>query len=168
MPATYHVHGPAYIQVGTGTADALETLGMSKDGIRIRIETKHRKHMGDAAGPEVPSVIQQMGSEAFIDIDLFAFDDAVLAKCRRRAEASATEGVAGIPGQVLDATYTHKLYIPSATDLPWNFPVAILQNAQEEKPGTELKVPKLTFYAYRLIAPTDLTAVNKVLYTRAA
>ena len=82
MAAAISVDGPCEIKVGTGAADALETLGHSADGVDIQVDTFDLDVPGhENGGTDGPPIdIQHFGQVHRIRMELTKFDEAVAAK----------------------------------------------------------------------------------------
>jgi hypothetical protein len=168
MAQTFHVHGPLYALVGVGSAGALLPLGMSRDGADVEIEVYKVPVMTDAAG-EAPADYQHTGSTARISFELPAWDEDVLATVLTRAEASGTEGQSGPMGALIGTGgFSHSLYLPSATDRPWFFPTTTLVQPHRVRSGTVHSIKRLTFHAWRYVAPGAASAQGLPLFTRVA
>lgn len=103
MAAAIQVAGLVTIQVDTGSAHALETLGYSINGVEIEeniftLPVHGDEHGGDA-GP--PIDIQYLGQVDTVRMELSKWDDAVLDRIRARLWNSGFTTPAA--GQVLSA-----------------------------------------------------------------
>ena len=173
MPTQFETFGPCVPQVGTGTSDAMEVLGVCEDGGNIQITYLEQVVKSDAAG-DAPADIQQMGSIATIEFTLSIKDTAVLAKVRRRSEAQGvTEGLGGVPGALLGTgAYLFALYLPSALTAPWTFPFCKLESYGGNY-GTRYTGDKIRFKAIRFLPGTGagtpgLSTNGRELYRRSA
>lgn len=165
MALTYHVTtGGVYLQVGTGAAGALETLGVPEDGIFIDITKHERPIHTDVSGPEVPADIQDFGISAVIRCSLIAYDLAVA----DRVERAAGQGAGGLlpaMGTLIGTDdRSFAVAIASATDEPWNFPTAKVRT-YSRKPSSERNKYDISFFAWGFIPATLLTAAGVEVYT---
>lgn len=168
MATAYKVHGPLYIQTGTGTNTALETLGLSLDGADITI-TRHKREIKSDASGNAPADLQHFNATGRIDIALATWDSAVLTKVLQQAEASTTEGQSGAMGALIGTgSFAHSLYLPSSTDDPWYFPTVTLMEPDRVKSGSEQSIKRLSFFAWRFIPGTALAVGSIKLYQRSA
>lgn len=167
MATQYETFGPCCPQVGTGTNNAMELLGVCENGGTIRIEYMEREIKSDAGG-DAPTEIQAMGSVAEIEMDLPVKDLSVLAKCRFRSEGGTVDGTAPAPGLLLGTGgFTFGLYLPSAIGTPWYFLYCRLAQPSV-KVGTEYAKDRLRFKAFRYLAGTGASVANVKLYQRSA
>jgi hypothetical protein len=168
MASAYHVHGPCYIQTYTGSSNAYETVGMTRDGARISIEPIRLPIKSDAAG-DGEADFQVMGDRARISLELVAWDKAILTKLVQKASGTATEGQSGEMGTILGVGgFMHKLYLPSSTDDPWVFNYVTMNNPHELNVGSEHGKKRLVFTAIRLVGPTATGMGTVSLYSRTA
>lgn len=167
MATAYETFGPCVPQVGTGVANALQTLGEATDGGNIAINWLRNPIKSDAGGDAAVDY-QGMGVEATIDFDLTSFDDAVMDALLLRAEGGSTLGQGGPPGMLLGTNAKHcALYLPSALARPWYFPFCLIDN-YNGKFGTRFGPKKVRFLAWRFVAGSATTSAAVPLYTRAA
>lgn len=167
MATAYHVHGPAQVQVDFGTG--LQLLGITRDGVNIRIHRKKRPIHSDAQGPDVPVELQAMGAEADIDFDLMTWDVDVLADLLQAVMAGgASEGTIGPPGElVATGSHTFVLYLPSDLEQPWTFFTCTIRNPDQIKVGTVAEPQRLSIYAWPFVAGNLTTGEAAQLYVRA-
>ena len=136
MPQTFHVNGPAQVNVlipagvtntPSGiTAGSLVPFGISgPDGIDITITTYDEPVMTDAAGSKVPAEIQAMGSDAIIRGIFPIFDDLLWAFLVSRYSLAIGTPLGGNSG-------TFKLNIPSTQDQPWTFNYVVVRGESTE------------------------------------
>lgn len=109
MSTAFHVNGVAEIKVGTGSADALELLGHTVDGVEIDPQIIRNPIYTDAGGgPDgIPASYIDVGEIHIIRADVIVYDVAVMAKVRKGRSAlvnTITEGVMQKAGRVMDAT----------------------------------------------------------------
>lgn len=169
MAIAYKNFGPCVVSVGTGAANAQESLGIAEKGGRITLDFKDRPIHDDAGGPDCPVELQTMLSMAFVDVDLQRWDQTILDKLLVAAEAGAgAAGVAGNPGALLGTGgFLKILYLPSSIGTPWTFQAAKLEPASKTE-GTEYSPLRLRFKCIRFLAGSVLTANTVALYTRVA
>lgn len=169
MPLAYKVNGPCYVQTKTASGPAWENLGMSEDGAEWGVNRIHKELKSDAAG-QAPADIQIMGSTADINVTLSAWDEVVWSKILALSEgaASATaQGIGAAPGTLLGTGgFAFPLALIGTSDTSVWFGTAILRPKESRKIGTAYGTLRCTFFAWRYLAATDLTAAAKVLYTR--
>lgn len=172
MAKAYHVFGAADIQVGTGGAGALESLGFTEDGGDITITMHERPIMSDPGGTELPAETQHMGEDAIIRLRMPVVDQAILDKVLIKIAGDATSPA---PGEQATAGRLHgtsgdavrlALVPPSgSSEAPWNFPFTKLRS-HRRKEGTPATYVELEFYAWVFLLGTDVSRKDKVLYTR--
>lgn len=170
MATAYRVFGACLPQVGTGSADAYEVLGVCQKGGRVNFDVQLHAVHSDLSGPMVPAEYQHMGAECRVTFELATVDEAVLAKVMKRALAASggTEGTPGTPGTLMGtASQAHKLYLPSSAISPWVFDTAILLNPETIE-GTVAEPVKLVFRAWRYIPGSASSASSYKLYSRTA
>jgi hypothetical protein len=163
----YHVSGEAPISVGTGSAGALEVLGVSKDGVTINEVFKERASMSDVGGSESPVDFQDMGSEAYIDLTLIAWTENILRKLRNRpyVQPNGTvftpgDGVAVPRGQLLGTNgRAFSCAIGAQYEDPWLFTTCkILGQPFSVRAGTNQMECKIRLHAWVFI-PGNLTSL---------
>jgi hypothetical protein len=170
MASSYHVFQACTPFLTTGTAGALEALGISAEPGSIEIIFHEEDRKSDGAG-RAPADIQAMGQEAVIDLVLGSRDDAVMAKAMQRSQGAAgntTEGLGAAPGVLLgSAGLTFGLYLPSSTDLPWYFPTCKI-SAPRWQPGTKSDDLRVRFRAWRFVSGIMTSSSAVELYRRSA
>lgn len=168
---SYRMNGPAIVYTGTGSAGAGEQLGISVDGVDIRIERLFNPIQSDAAGGAAAE-FQHMGSRATIRMRLVAFDDAVMQKCISRGDRT-TAGLENTPGVLVHTnSYGFKVGIQSGqgvnTDNPWYFPTCTLNATPVgAKLGSRNTEWDLEFIAIPFVPGTATTAKDIALFSRA-
>lgn len=170
MATAYETFGPCVPQTGTGTNNAMETLGVCRDGGQIRIQYIRDEIKSDAAGGArgAAAEIQAIGSEAKITMQLPSKDTAVVAKCRFRSEGGTVDGTAPAPGLLLGTGgFYFGLYLPSSLGTPWFFPFCVLEDPGLNQ-GTRFAEDELTFRAWRFVAGSAATVAAVKLYQRSA
>lgn len=170
MATAYEVFGPCVPQTGTGTNNAMETLGVCRDGGQIRIQYVKDEIKSDAAGGArgAPAELQALGKTARVTMQLPSKDVAVVAKCRFRSEGGATDGLAPAPGLLLGTSGSaFGLYLPSSLGTPWFFPFCVLEDPGLNQ-GTRFAEDELTFFAWRFVAGSAATVAGVKLYQRSA
>lgn len=164
MARAFMVPGPTLLKTGTGAASALETLGLTEDGVRCRVTIAHGQVRSDAAGPEQFADLQRFGERAMIRAKLADYDDTILMKLIALAMGNVTEGVAGTPGSLVGAGgSSYKLVLSNANKI-YRFTTVTLANAADFVLGTRVMYPEVEFLAWRLVSAGDNTAAGKVLY----
>ena len=150
------VDGPALIKTGTGSADALESLGYSIDGIQIAengyFDDVPGDQNGGTAGP--PIDVQYMGEIHRIRMELSKWDIAVAAKLFPKLKGG-TAGVIGTPGTLIagSSSYYRLLIVPTSN--PRNYLAAIPRGAIEINKGTRFS---------RLVLDFECHAFSGTLY----
>lgn len=166
MAAAVHVSGEALIKTGTGSASALETLGVSVDGVDIDIEDHVDPIFTDTFGPKVPFEEQSFLQSARINIRLVFYDEAILLKLRPQL-VSGTEGTMSQAGSLFGASgkYFRLLILSPLDTLPWNFLYARCDRGKKVKIGTVKNVWDLNFFAIPYTG-TVTSSSGAVLYNR--
>lgn len=139
MAVTVNVDGPATVKTGTGTADALETLGLSINGIQIFEGAFFYDVPGDANGGDdgPPIALQFLGRIDRVRMELSSFDTAVADKVRRRLNDDGAVGDVATPGTILDATNNGFRLLILPTNRPINYLFAIPREPMEINKGTK-------------------------------
>lgn len=100
LGAQLWVNGPAAVQVGTGSAGALQHLGFTENGVRISFDAKFEDIHTDISGPMIPHDVQMMGEQAYITLDMNKFDEVVLEHLMvRMATATYIAAYSSLPGR---------------------------------------------------------------------
>lgn len=172
MARSYHVDGPVLIQVGTGAVTnnvaALETLGISEDGVDVIPNLYLEPRYSDAGGPRVPADLQDMGQDARIRCRLFDYDQDVLDKLYIKAMGDSTLGEGGPPGELVGTAGRTARVVLTSADKPYRFPTAIIMGAQPFKMGTVQKRPEIEFYAWKFVAAGVNTSAGIKLFDNTA
>lgn len=166
---SYHVQGPTVVYTGTGSAGAGETLGVSEDGVDIRIEETLVPIKTDAAG-EAPAEFQKMGQTATIRMRVPAYDDAVLLHILSRGDRTAA-GAANTPGTLVHTnSYGFKLGMQGSgtnVDNVWYFPFCTVKaEPVGAKIGSKYTAWDLVFHAISFVAGSAANAKDVVLFAR--
>lgn len=167
MALSYHVDGPVLVKTGTGVANALESLGISEDGVNIEINEDIVPLKTDAAGSgNVPAELQRMNADANISMVLMAYDSALLARIRRGvlAAGAIADGTMLSPGLLIGTNSNCYRIVLSSADEPWRFYTAVLRGAQRVKVGTKAKGWALNFYAWPFVPAATTTVSGILLY----
>jgi hypothetical protein len=156
---TYHVAGPALIQVGTSPvvgSSPLQALGYSEDGVDIAVHAYDEPITTDKSGPAVPEELQDFGMDAVVRCSLPMWDPKVMAFIRsRRSPAQNQEGVSPNRGGLIfagGAGIRVVITSPNA-DEPWRFFFCTLRGPRGGKYGTRATRYDLTFYCLQREAP---------------
>lgn len=150
MVATPQSFGPAEISVGTGVAQALESLGYTRQGAEIRCQGFFVDIPGDENGGDQgpPIDVQFMGETARIRLELTKWDEAIAVKVRSRLLAG-TEGQPAAAGPLMfNDSYTVRVLV-EPTSGPMNFPRCFLRGEWEINKGTRYAVLVLEFEAHK-------------------
>jgi hypothetical protein len=164
-PLTIHVNGEARIRTGTGTDGALETLGVSVDGVNIEFTMHSEDVIVDTFGPGVPFDVQYFLEQAFIHADMVWYAQDVLFSILGRTANTTAGNVPGIQGIMGSAGWlfvqnnkawrTLVMSIPANTGLTdepcWNFPTSWLHATDSANYGTRRTVHRMTFRAIPLL-----------------
>lgn len=159
----YHVSGSSLLQVGTGSARALESFGFTDNGVTIRPTTHKRRIISDVNGPEIASEMQDMGTDYEISGRFVIWDSAIFPKIVARGDMTGgpIEGKTNTPGILLGTGgYDFPLaVVPQSfvTEAPYYFYNCCLINSYPIKVGTEYSLYDLTFYSWPFIIGTALT-----------
>lgn len=152
MTATVHNHGKATIKVDTGSSNALETLGYTRNGADVSEEGFFIDVPGDENGGDSgdPIDIQYIGEMARVRLELTKFDQTVLGKVMRRMnDALKTAGTIGTVGRFMFLNGLHfRLVIDSPTD-PKNFYRAIPRAPTNRNMGTRFTMKVIEFDCYK-------------------
>ena len=152
MPATVHNHGLALIQVGTGSAGALETLGYTRNGADVSEEGFWIDVPGDENGGDSgdPIDIQYIGEMARVRLELTKFDQVILAKVMKRLNEDAkTAGTVGTVGHFVFLNASEfRLVINTPTD-PKNFLRAVPRAPTQRNMGTRFTMKVVEFDCYK-------------------
>lgn len=162
----FMVNGSALLYTGTGGGGALELLGYTDNGVRMRVIENYSDIISDVFGPMTPHDIQQMGMVANISVPLIACDRSVLAKVTGRSNRAAV-GQIGTPGLVMGvAGYAFRVGIASPADNPWSFPYCITRPGFDTQLATKANPFVLEFFAWPWGSYTVINATNQTLWTR--
>jgi hypothetical protein len=150
MASTPQSFGPAKISTGTGTSQALEELGYTRQGADIRDQAFFLDVPGDENGGDQgpPIDIQYLGEIAIIRLELTKWDETVAAKVRSRL-ASGTEGQPGTAGTFMFQDSKTIRVLVEPTTGPMNFPRAFLRREWEINKGTRYSTLVLEFEAHK-------------------
>jgi len=164
MAVIVQVSGLATIQVGTGSEQALETLGYTQNGVEITFEGFFLDVPGDEnGGDEGPPVdVQNLGEIARIRLELTKWDLAIANKvvCR---ELGGAVGVIATPGSLMFGdTKTYRLAIAcpaTGAGLDYDFPRAFPRMPIEVNRGTKFAKLIMEWEAHKL-APNATPTAN--------
>ena len=150
MAVAIQVAGPCLVKTDTGSANALESLGYTRDGAQITFDGYMLDvpvdDNGGEAGP--PADVQYMGETATIVLNLTKYDSAVIAKVTPRLYGG-TDGQVGTPGTLFFGDSKSYRLLLATTLLPYNFVRAILRSANEVNKGTKFSEYRLVWTAYK-------------------
>ncbi len=144
------VAGLAICKVDTGVSNALEDLGVSRNGVEITDNgyflDVHTDEDGGDDGP--PTDVQFLGQTATIRMELTKYDTAVRAKIDSRMYGG-TSGTVGTVGTLMQGgSKTFRLLIHSTSE-PYNFPVVVFREPIEINKGTKFSTLLVIGTAYR-------------------
>ena len=168
----YTINGPALVNVGTGSAGALELLGYTDHGVRIRIIENYSDIITDIMGPMTPQDVQNMSFVANISCPLIAMDRTVMAKLQGRGDRT-TAGLSSSPGLVMGATgWAFRVGIASsalqgvAADSPWSFSKCITRPGFDTQLATRANPFNIEFFAWPYSLFTNTSGKDVPLWTR--
>lgn len=150
MAATINVAGLASCNFDTGTSNALELLGYTRNGVEITDNgyflDVHTDLDGGDDGP--PSDSQYLGGTCTIRMEFTKYDDAVRAKIDTRlyGGTSGTNGAAGT--LMIQGAKTFRVCIFTPTT-PYNFPICMLRDPIDLNKGTKYSTLVIIATAYR-------------------
>lgn len=147
MAIGVQVAGKALVKVDTGSANALEDLGYSINGIEISQEPYFSDVPSDEnGGDEGPPIdVQYFGEIATIRMELSRWDPAIAAKIDPFLYGG-TSGTQGTPGSLMSG-FSYRLVIVTSA-LPRNFPIAFPSEPIEINKGTKYSRLAITWKAY--------------------
>jgi len=147
MAVAIVVHGACQIQVGTGSAGALESLGWTIDGPDEEYEPFYGEVKGDQnGGQEGPPIDwQYFGELVHLRLEFSRFDGAVFQKLQA-IERGGTAGTIGTPGDLMFSGGKYTRVLLNSGVSPINFPSCIINRAQYSR-RTKYTQPVLEFTA---------------------
>ena len=116
------VRGACQVRVATGEDSALETLGYTRNGADITLESMFLDVPGDQNGGDdgPPIDVQYLGDIARVRLELTKWDEAVADKLLPRLRGG-TAGTPGAPGTLMfQDSKSYRLLLNSASE-PRNF-----------------------------------------------
>jgi hypothetical protein len=171
MAESHHVFGEAAIEVGLGSASALQVLGFSVDGVDIEIHRPVVPIYDDRAGPQTPTDEQQFPAYAYVAAQLIWWDDTIRANVFTRADNGTTEGVNAGAGVLFGAGskyYRLLINVPTVSptnEQPWNWPNARLEGKPTRtKVGSKAYIWTMRWFCVGWFSTTS--ASGSVLYNR--
>lgn len=99
----FWVNGPVTLYAGTGSASALEKVGITEAGVGIEMMGGNSPVYSDDLGPETPRDVLLYPEHAFIRFDLNQFDETVTRKLLARFFKRAGAQTGGTPGTYMAA-----------------------------------------------------------------
>lgn len=151
MSRAVQVFGTVYVKTGTGSADALEDVGFSVNGVTITAEAFFEDIKGDENGGDggPPIEIQYFGEMHRVRIELNKWDSTVVGHLQRLK--GGTAGTPGAVGTLVFAGSKHfRLLLDNAAHAaPRNYLCAVLRDAQEINIGSRHSVYRLEFTCYK-------------------
>lgn len=175
----HRVHGPAVVLVGTGSNNALETLGVTLDGASIRL-THHRRDVhNDVGGPDAPVDRQDMGSTARISVTLVDILEDTLRKLEYRSREGNGQAptfgditprgrLVGADGKTFRVQFVPQLQTANTYwEDGWHFYYCDMdQEPVENRIGTVVTNVRLSFFAFPYIAANvaNINAVSGATY----
>lgn len=172
---SFRVNGPAIVQAGVGSSNALVTTAISEGGVNIQILQHSRPIFNDVGGSEVPAEYQYMGEQAVIELEAPNWVETYARLLRTRCflangSTRQTDGLAGGRGQLWG---THGLAFSIAIlagnfgEDPWYFPTCMVPpSSMGLMLGTTNSKHKFRFLAWPFISGSSITAVDKVCWAR--
>lgn len=145
MATTVNVGGLATVKVGTGAADALETLGYTRQGVTITAQDYYLDVPGDQnGGDEGPPIdVQYMGETAIVRLELTKWDVDIEDKVVCRVKGG-TAGSPSASGTLMNANGAMRLLVDTPTR-PYNFPQAFPRKPIEVNRGTKFSTLIIEF-----------------------
>jgi hypothetical protein len=117
MAEAVQVFGAAHVILDTGSANALENLGYTDEGVFVREMPRSEDIPGDQNGGAagIPIDIQYFGAEHMVNFTLTKFDLAVLKKVLARLNTTAAKAAPGtqVAAGTLMSTAPFRLLIKS-------------------------------------------------------
>lgn len=159
----YRVNGEAPISVGTGSAYALEVLGVSEAGVSIEIVEHEEPVYSDVGGSRAPVDFKRMGREAFIGARLISWNETIFRKCWNRpfiypnaSSHTPGDGVEVPRGQLIGSAGGYfPLAIAGQFEDPWYFfYTKMLGQPKRVTLGTNQLAWDVRFHAWVFIAGT--------------
>lgn len=158
MAVEIHVPGATLIQVGTGSAAALEDLGYTVNGVDIEeqnfyIDVHGDEHGGDA-GP--PIDIQWVGQLHILRMTLSKFDKTILDKIRPglRGKVLGEVLAADIGSLIFAGGFSYRVVLNSLTTAhERDYLQCVFRDPITANLGTKHQICQLTAYAYRVAVP---------------
>lgn len=150
------VAGPVLARTGTGSANALEDLGYSINGVRIFEDVFMGDVPGDQNGGDAgpPIDVQYFGQIDRVELELNKYVPTVVGKIAPRL-LGGTAGTIGTPGTLISGGSKAFRLLLTATGFTRNYLAAIPRGAIESSWGTKFSVIRVTF---------DCHAFNGTLY----
>jgi hypothetical protein len=166
---TPHVFGGAQVWVGTGSAGALEQVGVTADSVVPEFPSQYEEVLIDAY-MSCPVDLQYCPEWAVIPVTLQYYDQTIVDKLIARLP-SGTPGVAGAAGTLMIAQqkFVRLCFKPNPNntgEAPLNFPQAVLVDSYKYPIGTKNSEWQLTFRALPTVNVNDSTGA--VLWNRVA
>jgi hypothetical protein len=146
MAVTVNVAGPVAVSVGTGSANALESLGYTRDGAHITEDAAYIDVPGDQNGGDAghPIDVQILTTIHRVRLELTKYDTAIAAKLEPRIKGG-TQGVPPTAGTLMFAGDKCWRLLLNCTTGPRNYLKAFLRNAIELNKGTRFSTLVLEF-----------------------
>lgn len=160
MASQLYVPGPSHMAVGSGTAYAMEYLGLGDDqGCRIVLNGRFEDVLTDLSGPMVPFDVQWFAEDIFVSVTLTKVEATVLAKLQARifeqtggSIASADVGtLMRLEGKsmplMIQFPYETKSVFTGQMIAGFRFPIAWPADAIERHASTRVERVRVTFRA---------------------
>lgn len=165
----YRVFGACLVQVGTGTNNALETLGYTESGVTVRERYALTPIMTDVMGPELPGEMQKFGIEAFASAPLISWNPTVWEKVMKRMSNATTAGQMAASGTLVhtnSTTVRAALVSGDSLEDPYYFPTCVLKEPTERKLASKHGPLVVNIYATAFHLATATTVANSVVWSR--
>jgi hypothetical protein len=165
----YRVFGAAIVSVGTGTNNALETLGYTVDGVTLRERYALKPIMTDVMGPEIPGEMQKFGIELFSEVPLISWNPTVWEKVQKRSANNTTAGQLAASGTlVFTGGFTFKVGITSADALEDSFymPTCVIKEPTSRKLASAHNPLVLQLHGTAFHLANTTTVTNTVAWSR--
>lgn len=149
MAVAIQVAGPVLIRTGTGSANALEDLGYSAEGVEIEENVRYLDVPGDQNGGSegIPIDVQYLGQSDLIRFDLTKYDAAVMAKLTPRLKGG-TAGSIGTVGTLWQASSSYFRVLLTATNFTRNYIGCLPLEPHSLNAGTKFSRQRLSFICY--------------------
>ena len=149
MTQQINVFGACTVKVGTGSAGALETLGMNRNQADVVHQPYFINVPGDAnGGDEGPPIdVQYLGEIVLVRLELTTWDPLVAEKIRARVRGGTVGSVPTAGLLMIAGGYYTRICLVTPVSV-CNFPIAIIRGANEFGVGTRFSTFVTEFEAH--------------------